>query len=168
MGGRIVLRAMIGALAVGGLMAWTVAAGAQGFQQPQQIPENCQALLTAKQEVDKRGAALQKAGQAHAPVAQLCTMFKGYVTAEAKLITAVEKDGAWCGAPPQFIEQLKAGHPRAVSLRNQACAAAAQANRPPPGPSLSDALGTPPVPDASDATTGYGTFDTLTGNALTR
>lgn len=169
MGSRIVLRAMMGALALGGLTAWTGAAGAQGFQQPQQIPENCQALLAAKQEVDKRGEALQKAGQAKAPVAQLCTMFRGYVSAEAKLIKAVEKDAVWCGVPPQFSQQLKAGHPQAVNLRNQACAAAAQANRPPPGPSLSDALGAPTsVPDASAANTGYGTFDTLTGNALTR
>jgi hypothetical protein len=36
----------------------------------------------------------------------------------------------------------------------------------PTGPSLSDALGTPIVPDASTTRTGPGTYDTLTGNPL--
>jgi hypothetical protein len=39
----------------------------------------------------------------------------------------------------------------------------------PAAPTLSDALGsTPTVPDATNTKTGKGTYDTLTGNALSR
>jgi hypothetical protein len=175
MGSRI-LAPVAGALAsacllaclLAGLLVGSGGAGAQGFQAPGQVPENCQKLVEIKKQLDDRGSALQAAGKQQVPVSRLCSMFRAYVTTEAQMIKAVETDGPWCGVPPQFGQQLQSGHSRAISLRDQACAAAAQANRPPPGPSLSDALNAPAVPDSTTATSGFSTFETLTGNALTR
>ena len=60
------------------------------------------------------------------------------------------------------------GHEHATQLAKQVCDVAAQGGPRPAGPSLSDALGSATVPDASTTKTGRGTFDTLTGNALAK
>jgi hypothetical protein len=52
-------------------------------------------------------------------------------------------------------------------MRKKVCAAAA-APQAPAGPSLSDALGGPIIPTPQNVKPGRGTFDTLTGNVLTR
>ena len=76
------------------------------------------------------------------------------------------------GLPPflgaDAIKQAKDGHVHALQIGKQVCDVAAQGDRP-VGPSLSDVLGTPTVPDATNTKPGRGgAFDTLSGNALTR
>ena len=139
------------------------------FGAPQQgPPPACQQLLATRDETQKHGQALQAAGQKKAQPEELCKLFKNFIASETKMIKGLEEHGATCGAPPEVIKQVKAGHSRASQMAKQVCDAAAQGPRP-AAPSLSDALGTTPVvPDASTTKKGQGTFDTLSGSPLAR
>ena len=61
---------------------------------------------------------------------------------------------------------MKAGHAKAAEIAKKVCEAAAHPPRP-AGPTFSDVFGTPTVPE-NKPKSGGGTFDTLTGNALSR
>ena len=90
--------------------------------------------------------------------------FKKFAASESKMTKFLETHQTACGVPPDAIKQVKAQHARTLQIRKQVCAAAPA----PRGPSLSDALGGPILPDAAPNKPGRGTFDTLTGNALAR
>jgi hypothetical protein len=133
---------------------------------PQGPPPACQQLMTQRDEVQKHGMAIQKANQRKASVQEACRLFKSYLAAEAKFMKGIEENGRTCGAPPEVLKQVKEAHAKASQIGKEVCDAAAQGPRP-AGPSLSDALGSRPVvPDASGR--GGGTFDTLSGNVLSR
>jgi hypothetical protein len=141
---------------------------AQGAPAQGQMPPCIQNFMPLRQDVEKRFAAAQKAVDRRASATELCGMFTQISEAETKMIKYVEDQGMWCGFPPDALPGMKASHTRTLGYRKQACdAAAAGVPARPPGPSLSDALGSP-VPDASTTKTGRGTFDTLTGNPLAR
>jgi len=133
---------------------------------PQAPPPQCQELLTLRDGVQKHGQALQAANKRKAPIQQACQLFKNFISAEARMIRAIEKNGPGCGVPPDVAPQIKANHAQAAKAAKAVCEAAAQGARP-AGPSLSDALGaSPPIPDSSKR--GAGTFETLTGNPLAK
>jgi hypothetical protein len=142
--------------------------GSPGFGAPAPAPPpQCQQLLKLRDEVSKHGMAIEGANKRKASVQVACRLFKNFLSAELKMIRAVERDGASCGVPANVPQQMKANHAQAAKIGKQVCEAAEQASRP-AGPSLSDALGTaPPLPDANNKR-GAGTFDTLTGNPLAR
>ena len=72
-----------------------------------------------------------------------------------------------CGVPPQAVKAAKTNHSKTMEIRNKVCSAGPAG--PPPGPTLSDALGGPIIADDTAAKQpGRGTFDTLTGNVLSR
>ena len=133
-------------------------------------PPACQQLLSLRDETQKDAAAIQAANQHHAPAAEACKLFKTFLASEAKMMKAFVDGSTVCGIPPEVIKQVRDGHEHASQIAKQVCDVAAQGGpRPAAGPSLSDALGsTPSVPDASSAKPGRSTFDTLTGNALTK
>ena len=92
-------------------------------------------------------------------------MFKSFAVKEAKMIKFLETNRTLCGVPAQIIPQLKTNHAKTIQIRNNVCGSGPSA--PPPGPTLSDALGGPIIADdTSSKLPGRGTFDTLTGNAL--
>jgi hypothetical protein len=102
---------------------------------------------------------------------QICESIKRFASTEAKFVKYIEDNSSWCGIPPDAVKQLKANHQHSLGLRGKACSAGAQGARPagpPPGPGLSDALGTSRGPTPGQAKTGRGTFDTLTGNPFQR
>jgi hypothetical protein len=141
-------------------------AGGFGPPQPQAMPPQCKELLTLRDTVQKHGKALSTASAKKASAQEACRLFKTFLSAELRMVRAIETNGKMCGVPPDVAPQIKANHAQAGKVAKQVCEAAAQGARP-PGPSLSDALGTsPPMPDASKR--GSGTFDTLTGNPLAR
>jgi hypothetical protein len=69
--------------------------------------------------------------------------------------------------PDDAIKLSKARHEQSVKFRNAACDPNAGAPTP-KAPSLSDAMKMPSVDSATNTKTGHGTFDTLTGNPLSR
>jgi len=136
-------------------------------QAQQQQPPPCIAeFIRLRDDTEKKAKAIRAASDRHAPPKEACGLFNSFTAAEAKLIKYATDNSVWCSIPNEVIENLKAGHTKAMEIRAKVCEAA---NRPqaaaPRQPTLSDALGAP-VPDAGNIKTGRGTFDTLTGSPL--
>ena len=129
-------------------------------------------FMPLRAEAEKRGKMLKEASEKRQGPEVACKIIGEFIQAETKMMKYIDANAARCGIPPQIGESLKKGHQGSEAMRAKICAAAQQAkNAPPPGPSLSDVLGsaTTVVPEAAAAKkSGGGTFDTLSGNALTR
>jgi hypothetical protein len=128
-------------------------------------------FLPLRQEAEKRGQILKAASEKHAGPDEACKLIGNFIDAEVKMIKYVQTNAARCGIPPQIGEQLKKGHANTEGMRTKICGAAAQLkNQPAAGPSLSEVLGSATaLPEAAVAKKSGGTtFDTLSGNALTR
>jgi hypothetical protein len=130
-------------------------------------------FLPLRQEAEKRGHLLKVAGEKKATAAEACTLIKNFIQAEVKMLKYVEVNSAKCGIPAQISDQLKKGHEASEGMRTRICNAAEQmksAPQGPAGPSLSEVLGSAAtLPEAAVAKKSGGTtFDTLSGNALTR
>jgi hypothetical protein len=136
-------------------------------------PDECMKdFLPLRQEAEKRGAVLKTAGEHHAGPDEACKLIGNFLQAETKMVKYVEANSARCGIPPQISEQLKKGHVSTEAMRTRVCGAAAQMQKQqqgPAGPSLSEVLGSAAaLPEATVAKKSGNTFDTLSGNALTR
>jgi hypothetical protein len=128
-------------------------------------------FLPLRQEAEKRGQLLKAASDKHSGADVACKLIGNFIQAEIKMMKYVETNGARCQIPPQIYDQLKNGHKNTEGMKSRICAAAEQAQKQgPAGPSLSDVLGSAAtLPEATVAKkSGGGTFDTLSGNALTR
>ena len=125
-------------------------------------------FVPLRKEAEERAAVIRAGMEKKAERLELCQAFKNFAVAEDKVVKFVEANSVWCGIPPEAVKQMKANHSRTIKTRNQVCNAALPAASAPRPPSLSDALNTPRIPDASTTRDGRGTFDTLTGNPLTR
>ena len=151
-------------------------AGASPFAAPPTQggpPDECMKdFLPLRQEAEKRGQVLKVAGERHAGPDEACKLITNFLQAETKMVKYVETNSARCGIPPQISEQLKKGHVSTEAMRTRVCGAAAQMQKQPQaptGPSLSEVLGSAAaLPEATVAKKNGNTFDTLSGNALTR
>ena len=155
------------AVPLAALLLLTSAVGAAAQFQQQQQPPCFNEFMPLRNDAEKHGKAIQEASKRKAPREEVCTLFKRFAAAEAKYVKYAETNATWCGIPAEAVKQMKANHTQTVKIRGQVCSVAAAPR--PVGPTLGDALGTTPtVPSASNTRTGRGTFDTLTGNPLTR
>jgi hypothetical protein len=133
--------------------------------QPQQGPPCMADFTKLRNDTETKGRAIQAASQRHAQPKEACRLFSAFQAAEAKMLKYAQDNQAWCGIPPQIIQQIKTSHDHTVQIRTKICKIAEAPQRP-AGPSLSDAL-TGPVPDSSNIKPGRGgTFDTLTGSPV--
>jgi hypothetical protein len=125
-------------------------------------------FLPLREEAEKKAAAI-KAAAATKKQPVVCQAFKNFAAAEAKVVKYVEEHGAECRIPPEVLKTIKGNHSKTLEIRTKVCDVAAAPT--PRAPSLSDALGTSRIPTISSNTpakkTGS-TFDTLTGNPLSR
>lgn len=122
-------------------------------------------------EAERRGKLLKAASDRHAGPDEACKLMGNFIQAEVKMIKFVETNAARCEIPPQIDQQLKTGHKRSEEMLTKICNAAANMkNQGPAGPSLADVLGSAAtIPEANASKKSGGTtFDTLSGNALTR
>jgi hypothetical protein len=152
--------------------------GAAGFGPPPGArppqggpPEACmKAFMPLREDAEKKGKMIKAASDRHAMPDEACKLIGNYAAAEIKMISYVEKNSEKCGIPPQIADQLKGGHKGTETLLKKVCDAAKQMRTAgPAGPTLSDVLGTSAaLPEATVAKKGGSTFDTLTGNALSR
>ena len=153
-----------------------VMGGAGSFGPPPGAPpaaamEACmKGFIPLREDAEKKGKMIKAASDRHASPEEACKLIANYGAAEVKMITYVEKNSSKCGIPAQVSDQLKGGHKNTEALRVKVCNVAEQMKtRGPAGPTLSDVLGTAnAAPEATVAKKGGSTFDTLTGNALTR
>lgn len=139
-------------------------------QQQASTPPDCMKdFIPLRDNTEKRGKAIKAASDRHAPPQEACKLIGMFNQAELKMIKYVEKNSARCGIPSQVLDQLKNGHKNSEVMLKKVCDAAAQAQRGPAGPTLSDVLGSAAeLPEATPRKKGGSTFDTLSGNVLTR
>lgn len=152
-----------------------VAGGAFGAPQggPPPGAEDCmKEFMPLRKEAERRGKLIKAASDRHAPAAEACKLIGSFSQAEVKMIKYVHTNQQKCGIPAQVADQLKDGHKNTEKMLKQVCNVAhQQATQPrgPAGPSLADVLGS--SASASEPTRskkGGSTFDTLSGNVLTR
>jgi hypothetical protein len=120
-----------------------------------------------RDDAQKKAAAISAASKKKVDPKTACGLFHTFSAAEEKLVKYAASNSAGCGIPPEVVANLKQQHEKTIGIQTRVCQAAANPPRP-AGPSLSDALGSSTVPDASNIRTGRGTFDTLTGTPLGR
>lgn len=125
-------------------------------------------FMPLREDAEKKAAAI-KAAAATKKQPVVCQAFKTFAAAEAKVVKYVEEHGTECRIPPEVLKAIKGNHSKTLEIRTKVCEVAAAPT--PRAPSLSDALGTSRIPTVSSDTpakkTGS-TFDTLTGNPLSR
>jgi hypothetical protein len=131
----------------------------------QQMPPCMNEFVPLRTEAEKRASAIKAGIDRKAPREDICNLFKRFSEAEAKVAKFLKAKQTACGVPPDAVKQVTANHAKTVKTRDQVCAVGPTAGPRPTGPGLSEALGTARTQDAPS--TG-GTFDTLTGNVLSR
>jgi hypothetical protein len=131
-----------------------------------QAPPCVNEFMPLRAAVEKDGLAVKAAIERKADRSEICNSLKRFVATETKYMKFLEDNQSWCGIPPEALQQVKAGHGHTLKLRTQACAAGPAAAKagPPPGPGLSEALGTSRGATPNNIKKGAGTFDTLTGS----
>ncbi len=159
----------VGTPAPGGPAPMSVAPQQQAQPMQQQVPPCFNDFLPLRQEAEKRAnfirAAMERKQKLTQPEA--CAAFKALTAAEGRMVKFVEEKNVWCGIPLEAVKVMKTNAARTAKMRDQICNGARPMGGP-PAPSLSDALGTSRIPDASSTSTGRGTLDSLTGNPLAR
>jgi len=131
--------------------------------------EECQkGFLPLRKDAETKANAIKAASKRKAPPQEACKLIGSFSQAEVKMIRYIEANAKKCGIPPQVGEQMKKGHVGTEQLQQRVCAVAAQAQQAPAGPSLSEVLGSASLPEAKPTKRGGSTFDTLSGNVLTR
>jgi hypothetical protein len=143
-----------------------IAGAGTGPAAAQQPATDCNAFLKLRDDAMQKGMAVKSAGQNHADRKQLCSLVQRFAAAEGAAVKFLQDNKTWCGIPDQAITASKASHERTLKFRTVVCTEAPAAQ--PKAPTLSDALGTPAVDSAKNTRTGRGTFDTLTGNPLSK
>jgi hypothetical protein len=153
-----------------------LAAGAYSPQQggPTAEQDECMAKFAPlRADAERRAKQIQVAGQRKASAQEACTLIKGYVAAETKVVNYVTAKQTACNIPPEVPKQLKANQVRSQEMMKQVCQAATGQAQGGGGaaapPSLSEVLGSSNVPtETRSAKRGGSTFDTLNGNVLSR
>ena len=142
-------------------------AGPPGAPPGQDLQALCGKYQTLGADAKKKADLVQAAMTAKAERSKVCTLMTSFVASEALIGKFLEDNKTWCGVPDDAIKMQKASHERSVKFRNAAC----DPNAGGPvqkAPTLSDAIKMPSVDSATNTKTGRGTFDTLTGNPLSR
>lgn len=136
--------------------------------QPQGVPPCVAEFVPLREEAQKRGMAIKAAADRKAPREELCSLFKRFADAEAKVLKYVTVNKAACNIPDQAAVDLKSNHSKTLVMRQRVCATGGPEGggpQRPTGPGLSEALGTQRLP-LDSPTSGRGTFDTLSGSAI--
>ena len=148
-------------------------AGPPGAPPPGQEPPCFKDFMPLREEAQKRAGLIKQASDRKAPREEVCQLFKNFAASEAKVVKFVTENHASCGIPGEVVTQMKGNHGQTLKIRQQVCSggpvgAGAKPAAPPPMPKLSDELGVRGITGPTGGSTGRGTFDTLTGNALER
>ena len=120
--------------------------------------------MPIRDQAEKDGTAIKAASERKASREEVCALFTKFVASESRMVKFLETHRAACGVPPDAVKHVRGQHARSQQMRKQVCSAG---GGPAAGPSLSDVLGGPMLPDEKPKP-GRGTFDTLTGSPLAR
>jgi len=142
-------------------------AGASGGFPGQDPRAICGKFQTLSEETKKKADLVQAAMKAKAERSKVCTLMTTFVASEGNVVKFLQDNKTLCGVPDDAIKMSKINHEKSVKFRDAACDPNAGAPAP-KAPTLSDAIKMPSVDSATNTKTGRGTFDTLTGNPLSR
>jgi hypothetical protein len=148
--------------------------GGFGAPPPQQAgppggDECMNGFLPLRKDAEKRGALIKAASERRAPPEEACKLIRNFAQSEVSMIKYIDSHMQKCGIPAQVGDQMKNGHKNTEAMMSKVCSAAQQGPRGPAGPSLSEVLGSSAaLPEATAKKSGGSTFDTLSGNVLTR
>ena len=120
-------------------------------------------FVPLRDEIQHTMAALKAANERKAPRDEFCELFKKLSGSTGKIVKFFEQHKTLCGIPDEALKQAKLDNNKSLTFRKQACSAGPAA-----GPTLSDVLGAPVLPEGNSNRPDVGTFNTLTGNPLTR
>lgn len=143
----------------------------QQAPQQQQLPPCYKEFEPLKAEAEKRGKAVKAGSDRKASREEICELLKRYSEAESRIVKYIKANAASCGIPQQAGVQMASNHARTQKTVTNVCSGASAGGGParPTGPGLSEALGTARSSSSLDPTApNSGTFDTLTGNVLSR
>jgi hypothetical protein len=160
-----------GAAPVGGVPAGPMGAPMGGPAGGAEPPDCMKTFMPMREETEKRAKLIKAASDRKAPPEEACKLLINFAGAEGKMLKFIEINSRRCGIPPQVGQQLKAGFTNTEKMKNMVCKVAemrAKGGGGPAAPSLSEALGSTGIPEAQTTKSGGATFDTLSGNALTR
>jgi hypothetical protein len=119
-------------------------------------------------EVERRAKLVQEASKRHASPQEACKLIGEFSQAEMRFLNFVTTKQTACGIPAEIPKQMKVAHGKTEQMHKQVCQMA-NAPQGSAGPSLSDVLGSPSIPeDAPSKRKGGSTFDTISGNVLSR
>ena len=79
-------------------------------------------FMPMKEDAEKKAGAI-RAAASRKNQQEVCSAFKNFAAAEAKLIKYVEENGAECRVPPDASKAMKANHAKTVEVRNKVCSA---------------------------------------------
>lgn len=128
-------------------------------------------FVPLREDAENKAKALKAASEHKAPPDEACKLLANFDAAQLKMYKFVTANAARCAIPPQIGDQLQAGHKNTEKMKIMVCKVAEQRAKGggPAAPSLSDALGAAAaLPEANTSRKGGATFDTLSGNVLTR
>jgi hypothetical protein len=129
--------------------------------------------LPLRKDAEDKAKLIQAAGKRKAPPTEACKLIGNFSQAEVKMIKFVDTHAQKCGIPSNVSDQMKKGHANTEKLLTKVCSVAAQMQQQgaAAAPSLSEALGSASLPEPktnSKRGSGGSTFDTLSGNVLSR
>jgi hypothetical protein len=81
----------------------------------------CQQLLTYRDETQSQAAALRDAGQRKAQPDEVCTLFKAFLAAEAKMIEALKDNATTCAVPAEVLKNVASAHGKAGEMGDRVC-----------------------------------------------
>ena len=124
----------------------------------------CANFPKLRDEAKAKAEAVSAIGKRKGDRKEMCAAVQTFTAAEEKVVKFLDDNKSACGVPPQAITQAKAMHANTIKFRDTVCAEGPK----PKAPTLSDAIGTPPLDTSTNTKTGRGTLDTLTGNPLAK
>lgn len=141
--------------------------GAQFGAPPRQKPACITKIESYKNAAEKSADAIKTAQKKRPSPAEGCKLFTNFSKAFTSYVNYLAKEGKECGVPPEAVPALKKELAAINGTKKKVCDVAARPPGPPPA-SLSNALNGPLTAPSEKPKKGHNTFDTLTGNVLTR
>jgi hypothetical protein len=83
----------------------------------------CQQLLIDRDETQRHAAALRDASSRKAQPDEVCTLFKAFLAAEAKMIEGLKDNATTCRVPPELLKSVARAHSKAGEMADRVCEA---------------------------------------------
>src|SRR5262249_18316971 len=94
--------------------------------QPQQMPACVKEFIALRDEIEKRGKAVQGGQKRKANVKEACGLLTALLHAQQNVYQSAKTKGPSCGLPPQVKDQIADAIKQVTPARNKVCEIASQ------------------------------------------